>query len=79
VIFLDLGRMVGVDKKGTSGLAGQVDNHYDKVAMGLLMSTTVGASVRMTQGKYDSNSASIGQDLGNALAQETGHLGNNDY
>lgn len=73
---VDLGRMIGVDKKGVSGSAGIVDNHYDKVALTLLMTTALGAGVRMTQGKYDPNSASMGQELGNSLAQETARLGN---
>lgn len=73
---ISLGSMVGVDKKGTSGTEGSVDNHYDKVALALLMTTALGAGVRMNQGKYDPNSASIAQDLGNSLAQETARLGN---
>lgn len=73
---INLGSMVGVDKKGTSGTEGSVDNHYDKVALALLMTTALGAGVRMNQGKYDPNSASIAQDLGNSLAQETARLGN---
>jgi type IV secretory pathway VirB10-like protein len=71
-----LGAMVGVDKKGTSGISGSADNHYDKVALGLLLTTTLGAGVRMSQGKYDANTAIIGQDLGHSLAQETARLGN---
>lgn len=73
---IDLGSMVGVDKKGTSGIKGTVDNHYDKVALALLMTTALGASVRMTQGTYNPNSSNIAQDLGNSLAQETARLGN---
>lgn len=72
---IDLGRMVGVDKKATSGSAGTVDNHYDKVALALLMTTTLGAGVRITRGKYDPNTASIGDDIGNSLAQETARIG----
>lgn len=71
-----LGRMVGVDKKVTSGATGTVDNHYDKVALALLMTTTLGAGVRMTQGKYDPNSATVSEDFGNSLAQETARVGN---
>lgn len=73
---VDLARMVGVDGKGTSGSAGTIDNHYDKVALGLFMSTALGAGVRMTQGKYDANSASMSQEFGNSLANETASLGN---
>ena len=73
---VDLARMVGVDSKGTAGTAGSVNNHYNKVAMGLFMSTALGAGVRMTQGKYEANSASMGQEVGNALAHETASLGN---
>lgn len=73
---VDLARMVGVDSKGTAGTAGSVNNHYDKVAMGLFMSTALGAVVRMTQGKYEANSAGMGQEVGNALAHETASLGN---
>lgn len=72
---IDLERMVGVDKKGTSGVAGSVDNHYDKVALALIMSTTLGAGVRMTQGKYDPNSSSMSEDFGNSLAQEVTRFG----
>lgn len=72
---IDLGRMVGVDKKITSGSAGTVDNHYDKVALALLLTTSLGAGVRMTQGKYDPNTATVGQDIGNSLAQETARIG----
>lgn len=72
----DLGRMVGVDKKGTSGSPGSVNNHYDKVALALLMTTTIGAGMRMTQGKYDANTASMGQEVGNAFAEEATSLGN---
>jgi type IV secretory pathway VirB10-like protein len=73
---VNLGSMIGVDKRGTSGTSGSVDNHYDKVALGLLLTTALGAGVRMSQGKYDPNSASISQELGNSLAQETARLGN---
>lgn len=72
---VNLGSMVGVDKKGTSGSVRTVDNHYDKVAMALLMTTALGASVRMTQGKYDHNNASLSEDVGNSLAQETARIG----
>ncbi len=72
---VDLGRMVGVDKKGTSGSAGSVDNHYDKVAIALLLTTSLGAGVRMSQGKYDPNTATMGDELGNSLAQETTRIG----
>jgi type IV secretory pathway VirB10-like protein len=73
---VSLGEMVGVDKRGSSGATGSVDNHYDKVIMGLLLTTALGTSVRMTQGKYNPANATIGQDLGNSLAQETASLGN---
>lgn len=73
---VDLARMVGVDGRGTSGAQGTINNHYDKVAMGLFMSTALGAGVRMTQGKYDANSASMSQEFGNSLAHETANLGN---
>jgi type IV secretion system protein VirB10 len=73
---VDLGGMVGVDKKGTSGIAGEVDNHYEKVAVGLIMTTALAAGVRLTQGKYDHKQASLGQELGNSLAHEAGRLGN---
>ncbi len=73
---VDLARMVGVDSKGTSGAQGTINNHYDKVALGLFMSTALGAGVRMTQGKYDANSASMSQEFGNSLAHETASLGN---
>ena len=69
-------QMVGVDKKGTSGTAGSVDNHYDKVALGLILTTALGGSVRMAQGKYDPNTASMSQEFGNSLAQESARLGN---
>ena len=72
---VDLGSMIGADKKGTSGAPGIVDNHYDKVVLALLLSTTLNASVRMTQGKYDKNASSIGEDFGNSLAQETSRFG----
>jgi len=32
--------------------------------------------VRLAQGKYDPNSASMGQEFGNSLAQESARLGN---
>lgn len=54
--------MAVVDKKGTSGTEGSIDNHYDKVALALLMTTALGAGVRMNQVKYDPNSASMAQD-----------------
>lgn len=72
---VDLGRMVGVDKKGTSGSVGAVDNHYDKVALGLIMTTALSSGVRMTQGKYDPNSANMVDEVGQSLAQETSRLG----
>lgn len=72
---VDLGRMVGVDKKGTSGSVGSVDHHYDKVALALLLTTSLSAGVRMTQGKYDPNTATVGDELGNSLAQETTRIG----
>lgn len=73
---VNLGSMVGVDKRGTSGTVGSVDNHYDKVALGLVLTTALGGSVRMTQGKYDPHTSSMSQEFGNTLAQETARLGN---
>lgn len=73
---VNLGEMVGVDKRGTSGTAGSVDNHYDKVALGLILTTALSGSVRMTQGKYDAQSSSMSQEFGNTLAQESARLGN---
>lgn len=73
---VNLGSMMGVDKRGTSGTSGSVDNHYDKVALGLLLTTALGGSVRMAQGKYDPNTASMSQEFGNSLAQESARLGN---
>lgn len=70
-----LGNMVGVDKKGTSGVAGTVDNHYDKVATALLMTTALNAGVRMTQGKYNPTSATFGEDFGTSLAREGTRIG----
>jgi type IV secretory pathway VirB10-like protein len=72
---VNLGEMVGLDKRGVSGASGSVNNHYDKVGLGLLMTTALGGGVRMTQGKYDQNSASMTQEFGNSLAQETMRLG----
>lgn len=46
------------------------------ITLALLLTTALGASVRMNQGKYDPSSSNIGQDLGNSLAQETTRLGN---
>ena len=68
--------MVGVDKRGVSGASGHVDNHYDKVALGLAMTTALGAGARLTQGKYEPNSATMAQEFGNSLAHETVRLGN---
>lgn len=73
---VNLGAMVGLDKKGVSGASGQVDNHYDKVALGLIMTTSLGAGVRMAQGKYDPHTATMAQEFGNSLASETMRLGN---
>ncbi|MCA9508067.1 MAG: TrbI/VirB10 family protein [Myxococcales bacterium] len=73
---VDLGAMTGVDSSGTSGTNGTVNNHYDKVVIGLLLTTALNAGVRITQGKYDQNSANLTQELGNSLAQETSRLGN---
>lgn len=73
---VNLGSMVGLDKKGISGAVGSVDNHYDKVALGLVLTTALSGSVRMVQGKYDRNTASMSQEYGSALAEESARLGN---
>jgi type IV secretion system protein VirB10 len=73
---IDLGTMVGVDKKGISGTSGVVDNHFDKVALSLLLTTALGTSVRLSQGKYEPSSATLSQEMGNSLSQETARLGN---
>lgn len=73
---IDLKGMVGVDKKGASGVEGNVDNHYDEVFTGLMLSTMIGGGVRMSQGKYDRNEATITQEVGNSLAKESAQLGN---
>lgn len=39
------------------------------------MTTTLGAGVRMVQGKYDRNNSTVAEDFGNSLAQETAHIG----
>jgi type IV secretory pathway VirB10-like protein len=43
--------------------------------MALFMTTSLSAGVKMTQGKYDPNTATVGQDIGNSLAQETARFG----
>jgi len=40
------------------------------------MTTSLGAGVRMTQGKYDLHTATMAQEFGNSLASETMRLGN---
>jgi type IV secretory pathway VirB10-like protein len=40
------------------------------------MSTALGTGVRTIQGKYDQNSSSFAQDMGNSLAQESARLAN---
>jgi len=67
--------IIGNLKGLPSGAAGKVDNHYDKVAMALFMTTALSAGVRMSQGKYDPKTSSIGEDVGNSLAQETARFG----
>lgn len=72
---MQLSGMPGIDQAGAAGALGKVDNHYDKILLGIVMSTAIGAGVRLSQGKYDPNTASVSQEFGNAFAQDAARFG----
>jgi len=70
---IDLENMPGIDARGASGQIGQVNNHYDKVAAAVLVSTLMSAATKSAlksdqhQGYYKSPQDVVGE----SLAQES--------
>ena len=74
---VDLGRMPGTDKQGTSGHKGQVDQHWDQVAAGIVFSTLLSAGVAMAQPPNGAAGQAISpqQQLSQSLAQNVNQVG----
>lgn len=72
---MDLGRMPSVDGGGASGHQGLVNNHYDKLALGVLVTSLLSAGVGMSSGSTNPGAASPQQIIGQSVGQEVARVG----
>lgn len=72
---LDLGRMPSVDGTGASGHQGSVNNHYDKLALGVLVTSLLSSSVGFSSGQANPGSTSPQQVIGQSVGQEVARVG----
>lgn len=74
---VDLGRMPGIDKQGTSGHKGKADQHWDQVAAGIIFSTLLSAGAAMAQPPNGGAGQAVSpqQQLSQSLAQNVNQVG----
>lgn len=68
--------MPGTDQGGTSGLQDYVDNHYGRLATGIILSSVIGAAAQMAQGQnFSTYNPSFDQLAVQGFAQNTNQVG----
>lgn len=72
---MNLGRMPSMDGAGASGHQASVNNHYDKLALGVLVTSLLSAGVGMSSGSASSGIASPQQIIGQSVGQEVARVG----
>ena len=73
---MDLGRMPSVSGAGASGHQGSVNNHYDKLALGVLVTSLLSAGVGMSSGGSSGPGAATPQQIiGQSVGQEVARVG----
>ena len=72
---MDLGRMPSLDGTGASGHQGTVNNHYDKLALGVLVTSLLSSGVGMSSGSASPGAASPQQIIGQSVGQEVARVG----
>ncbi|MEE9914008.1 MAG: TrbI/VirB10 family protein [Deltaproteobacteria bacterium] len=72
---INLEGMNGVDMSGYSGLSDQVNNHFAKLLLGVILSTTLSTSAKIAAGNYDSGTADYGQLAVSGAAEEINKVG----
>lgn len=72
---MDLGRMPSVDGGGASGHQGSVNNHYDKLALGVLVTSLLSAGVGMSSASASPGAATPQQIIGQSVGQEVARVG----
>lgn len=72
---MDLGRMPSVDGTGASGHQGSVNNHYDKLALGVLVTSLLSSGVGFSSGPANPGAASPQQIIGQSVGQEVARVG----
>lgn len=74
---LALSGFEGDDNAGAAGFRDQVNNHWERIFSGALLTSAFAAGIEVSQGTNSSvlQSQSIGQTLGQAVGQQVGELG----
>ena len=72
---INLEGMNGVDLSGYSGLSDQVNNHFAKLLLGVILSTTLSTSAKIAAGNYDSGTADYGQLAVSGAAEDINKVG----
>jgi type IV secretion system protein VirB10 len=68
--------MPGTDQGGASGLKDYVDNHYGRLATGIILSSVIGAAAQMAQGQnFSTYNPSFDQLAVQGFAQNTNQVG----
>jgi type IV secretion system protein TrbI len=72
---IDLEGMGGVDMSGYAGLSDQVNNHYAKLLGGVILSTMLSTSAKITAGNNSVGTADIGQLAASGAGEEINKVG----
>ncbi|MBL4818875.1 MAG: TrbI/VirB10 family protein [Deltaproteobacteria bacterium] len=72
---IDLGRMPGVDRSGSSGYKGKVDRHYGELAVGVLVTSLLSSGVSLSAGSSNPHSPSPQKVISRSLGQEAARVG----
>lgn len=72
---INLGNQLAVDAEGYSGLSDQVDNHYDKIFLGVLASSVLSAGAATSQGVVQNGNPTFGQYAVAGVGQDINQAG----
>jgi len=76
---IELAPANATDQSGTSGIFDQVDNHYDKIATGIGLSSLIalGGTFARSSNTFGGSQLSIGNTVGDTITQQASQVGQN--
>jgi type IV secretion system protein VirB10 len=72
---VNIDQMPGIDRSGSAGVKGDVDNHYEDLFVGLLATSLLSSGLAATQGNSNPHQLSPQAQIGGAVAQDVMRFG----